>query len=452
MFVKEIVLKSFRNYEAEKTRLCPGRNILIGENAQGKTNFLEAIELIANGYSDRARRDADLIKNECSSMDIQLAFDTKDRGESIHVQWRLERAKGGNNDAGAIEKRLTINGVEHGRMKELQGHLCAVSFKSGDLNLLRGGPKYRRDWLDRIAINLRPSIRDFHTRYDKVIAQKNRLLKAIFEKGSASTQKREELKVWDQQAAHYGAKIIVERIKVLRALSEHAQLFQGVMSGDEESLSIGYAFKEFIHHDNVAESAESVAEETNDFQRSQRDNFGNLSHHGVAPLSSIESLNEKEIEATILRNYREGRYEEISRRQTLCGPHRDDLTFFLNQRDAIAYASQGQQRSLVLSLKLAELRILTECLEETPILILDDVLAELDLNRQALLMSLVDNEMQTIISTTHLSGFRPEWILGAQVLEVRNGRIEKLSDCDSALVPAEDVLNERLQLDRYNPR
>src|SRR5271163_2724641 len=109
MFVKEIVLKSFRNYEAEKTTLCPGRNILIGENAQGKTNFLEAIELVANGYSDRMRRDAELIKNKCSSMDIQLAFHTRDREEFIHVQWQLERAEGGSSDAGAIEKRLTIN-------------------------------------------------------------------------------------------------------------------------------------------------------------------------------------------------------------------------------------------------------------------------------------------------------------------------------------------------------
>ncbi len=437
MFVKEITLKGFRNYEAEKTCLSAGRNILIGENAQGKTNFLEAIELAANGYSERAKRDCELIKKECRSLDIELVLETRDRGETIHIHWQLENGQSESVDAGTVDtvdKRLTINGVEHRRMKELQGHICTVSFKSSDLNLLRGGPKYRRDWIDHIAINLRPTTRDLHAKYGKVIAQKNRLLKALFEKGSVSTSQREELKVWDQQAAHYGAKIVADRLNVLRALSAQAQHFQSVISGHEESLSISYIFKESIQHDNLADAEEDIAEGMAESMARSMNDSQNL----------FQNLNEKEIEAAILQNYREGRYEEISRRQTLSGPHRDDLTFSLNDKDAIAYASQGQQRSLVLSLKLAELRLLTKSLEETPILILDDVMAELDLNRQALLMSLVESEMQTIISTTHLSGFRPEWLQGAQLLAVKNGRIEKLSDCASDLVVPEGALPEKL--------
>ncbi len=125
----------------------------------------------------------------------------------------------------------------------------------------------------------------------------------------------------------------------------------------------------------------------------------------------------------IIKNLRLRRGEEIARRQTLTGPHRDDVSFILNDLAATAYASQGQQRSLVLALKLAELKLVSQVLEEAPLLLLDDVLAELDLHRQAMLMQMVSEDMQTLITTTHLSGFRPEWLSGAQIVEVTAGKL-----------------------------
>jgi DNA replication and repair protein RecF len=423
MIVTRLDLNNFRNYETESVELSPGRNILIGENAQGKTNFLEAIELVSNGFSDRARHDSELVRRQSELMEIQLAFKTRSRSESIHLQFHA-----GNNvrsaDAGTLEKSVKINGVKHARMKELHGHLATVSFKSSDVNLLRGGPKYRRDWIDRIVVNIKPGHRDVYAKFTKVIAQRNRLLKLLFEKGTVSTSARDELKAWDQQAASYGAKIIWARLKVLEELCPLSAEFQRSISADHEDLTVGYYLK------TIQTDGQSDPEEDSQMVSESTEPYGQAIKRGLISIGQSEGnvQSEKDFESTMFKTFRDSRYEEISRRQTLCGPHRDDLLFALNEKDATAYASQGQQRSLILSLKLAELRLLSERLEETPVLILDDVLAELDLGRQALLMSLVRGDMQTIISTTHLSGFRPEWLKDAQLLKVTNGHIEQLNE------------------------
>src|SRR5439155_25922863 len=144
-------------------------------------------------------------------------------------------------------------------------------------------------------------------------------------------------------------------------------------------------------------------------------------------MSAISEISEPELAATIMKLLKERRSEEIGRRQTVIGPHRDDVTFKLNDADAVTYASQGQQRSLVLSLKLAELQRISEHLDEPPVLLLDDVLAELDVMRQGLLMSAVRPDMQTIITTTHLSEFKPEWIDDAAIFDVEGGTVREFS-------------------------
>ena len=433
MLVRKLALKNFRNYELATAQLVPSRNILIGENAQGKTNFLEAIELLANGYSDRAVHDAELIRKGEKSLEIEVDFQSGGHEEKLSLQLkRSNKARSTHDGEGPTEKLIKVNGVSYVMMKKLRGRLVTVSFKSQDLNLLRGGPKFRRDWVDRIAVSLKPSSQEIYAKYHKVITQRNRLLKSLFERGTVSTQAREELAVWDEQAAKYGAAIIRRRIVVLSALLSKASEFQRVISGAQELLEIGYLLKASDH--------QQVSDD--DFGRYQADHeadsltpVGEGAGQKPAGLLSISEgcedylqTSEEKIAQTLMQSYRDSRFEEISRRQTLSGPHRDDITFELNGKDATLYASQGQQRSLVLALKLAELKHLTEHLEEPPVLILDDVLAELDLNRQALLMSLVNDDMQTIISTTHLSGFRPEWLEGANILSVHNGQLEKPSE------------------------
>jgi DNA replication and repair protein RecF len=145
------------------------------------------------------------------------------------------------------------------------------------------------------------------------------------------------------------------------------------------------------------------------------------------PTTAINDVSQEELSATIMKLLKERRSEEIGRRQTVIGPHRDDIVFKLNDADAVTFASQGQQRSLVLSLKLAELQLISEHLDEPPILLLDDVLAELDVMRQGLLMSAVRPDMQTVITTTHLSEFKPEWIGDAAIFNVEGGTVRELS-------------------------
>jgi DNA replication and repair protein RecF len=435
MFVTEVTLSDFRNYERERVELSSGRNILIGENAQGKTNFLEAIELVANGDSDRVSRDFELIRKQSRSMEIKLVFKRQDRTERLRIFWQLADSISRGRD-NAVEKSADVNGVLQTRTKEWQRRLCTVSFKSTDLNLLRGGPKYRRNWIDRISIYLKPSVSALLAKHSKIISQRNRLLKTLFEKGSVSTSARDELKIWDEQAALYGARLILSRTQALLALQPHARKFLAALSDSHELIETNYLIK-------LKDSSEGDwLEDTGaDQSATRRDDLGAENGREALPerirqahLNEIGQMSETELAETLANRYRSHRYEEISRRQTLYGPHRDDLSFSINGKDAIIYASQGQQRSLVLALKLAELRLLSEQLEDTPVLILDDVLAELDLSRQRLLMSLVNDDMQTIISTTHLSGIPPTWLKDAQIFVVKNGRIEQKTEPADALL------------------
>jgi DNA replication and repair protein RecF len=247
-----------------------------------------------------------------------------------------------------------------------------------------------------------------------VVTQRNRLLKSLFEKGRVSTTDQDELKVWDQQLAKFGAGVIHQRMTLLAELMPKAERFQEHISGQRESLTAEYIFSGTQTDDGDGDDSFSEREP----EPSQQLNL-------ALPQANKGVIDEITIAKKLMQGLRERRAEEIARKQTLVGPHRDDIKFCLNNTSAVDFASQGQQRSLVLSLKLAELERVTESLTEPPILLLDDVLAELDLNRQGLLMSLVDDKMQTLITTTHVDGFKPEWLHGALFLDVENGMIKR---------------------------
>jgi DNA replication and repair protein RecF len=400
--VKKVTLTNFRNYQHSSIDLSDARNVLIGENAQGKTNFLEAIEIISLGRSTRAQQDADLIRKGADHMRIDLVFETS--GTEATASFAL--APSDKPRSRGIEKQIKVNGLTIGSAKALRGRLVTVSFKSSDLNLLRGGPKFRRDWIDDILITLRPTYQDTMAKYQKSVAQRNRLLKLLFEKGKVTVSDQDQLKVWDEQAARFGATIIKHRLHLLGELLPRAERHQEHISGRREKLTCQYLFR-----------ASEPKEDANDEAPSE-----------PISASDLALQSEAEVAQILIKLMKERRYEEIGRKQTLCGPHRDDIKFFLNDSDAVEFASQGQQRSLVLAFKLAELERVQENLSEPPVLLLDDVLAELDLNRQGLLMSLVKNDMQTLITTTHVTGFKPEWVEGALFLEVKAGTVEQIKE------------------------
>lgn len=393
MRVSRVHVRNFRNYRNAALDLNEGRNVLIGENAQGKTNLLEAIELIASGRSDRAGNDRELVYRGENQALVEVSYHSAGYSETASLLLTAGER---------MSRKAKINGVMQSASRRF-ARLTTVSFKVSDLDLLRGGPKYRRDWLDQLVCKLKSSHFELTTRYDKIVQQRNRLLKTFFEKdGRLTVSDYDELKVWDKQLAQYGSQIIKQRVHVLGLLLPLAEAHQNEISGSRECLTAQYLFKNDEAHSNSESEADVI---------------------GIEQLSQ---MTERELEQIISGQLKKRRAEEIARKQTVCGPHRDDVSFALNGFAATAYASQGQQRSLVLALKLGELKLVTLRLEEAPLLLLDDVLAELDLGRQGILMQLVNSEMQTLITTTHLDGFRAEWLEGAKIVTVRAGEI--LSD------------------------
>ena len=373
----------------------PVRNLLIGDNAQGKTNLLEAIELLCNIKSGRAASDRDLILAGAESTLIEITYVCQGIEETVSLILSLKPR---------LSRVLKVNGMKVSR-SELGGlsRLTAVSFSTRDLALVRGGPKERRDWLDQVLVKLRPGFAEVVSQYEKIVQQRNKLLRLCFERGQAPDE--EEIKVWDIQLARVGARLVKARAAVLEKLLPQAEANLTRVSGLKERLSAVYLFR--VKQRDVEEDGEEDA---------------NLR------LAELLAMKEEDLAKRIYLNLKDRRAEEVVRKQTLTGPHRDDIVFAINDFAAHAFASQGQQRSLVLALKLAELKLVEEALSEPPLLLLDDVLAELDLSRQGMLMELVKDDMQTLITTTHLDGFRPEWLVGAQITRVEAGVLSSVGE------------------------
>lgn len=398
MHVKRIKVMDFRNYSLAEVNFVERRNFLIGNNAQGKTNLLEAIEYASRGKSQRTSSDIELIKKHANSLSIELEFQNNIGAQKVKIQISKNSNKILKSGLNALEKTVNINGTSYNSTRKLNGCLVTVSFKSEDLNLLRGGPKFRRDWIDNLASVLRRTFASDLSKYTKTIAQRNRLLKELFENGILSNTDKEQMKAWSQQAAVLGARVIKQRIEALDAILPIAKKQQKLISGDHEELKIEYKMK-------------CIGDETSPIQ----DEFL------IGLTTSKFSVDENSIAKSLYGLFKSRLKEEIARKQTLSGPHRDDISLKLNDEDATTYASQGQQRSLVLALKLAELNVVKNHILESPILLLDDVLAELDLLRQSYLMNSCDQDMQTIITTTHIDSFEKKWLRDAQFIEIKNG-------------------------------
>jgi DNA replication and repair protein RecF len=417
MQVNKVRLSNFRNYSECELNLERGRNILVGENAQGKTNFLEAIEFLSTAKSARADQDVDLIKWQAPHMVAHLEYGSRQGTQELRVAYARDLNP---ENRRKVEKKIGVNGVTQKSISDLIGRLLVVSFSTQDLYLLRGGPKYRRDWIDSLVVKLRPSLLEVYANYKKCLAQRNKLLKSIFERGKVTVTDQDQLLVWDKQLSRFGARVIKERLAVLARLLPIAEEQQSRISREREELSIRYVFKSGEMSGSYGGSGSDGDDEEDESSSDNEVSTGPLN------AAQLAAMSEDEIAATLMRLLKERRATEIRRKQTSLGPHRDDLIFCLNDRDAISFASQGQQRSIVLSLKLAELALVRETLDEAPVLLLDDVLAELDEFRQGLLMSVVEQDMQTIITTTHVSGFHPRWLEDAAIFRVHDGRVERL--------------------------
>jgi DNA replication and repair protein RecF len=413
MYLKTLHLRQFRNYLDQKVEFGAPKTILLGNNAQGKSNLLEAVELLSTLRSHRTSRDRDLIYTGKASARVDAELE-RDVG-SIDLSFTLRLNS---------RRTVALNGETIRRQLDFLGILNMVQFSSLDLDLVRGGPEQRRHWLDSLLIQLEPVYAHILQQYNQVLRQRNALLKSNQrsvvssqravsgqESGARSQESGDsearfdqeleletysdtpqptpdtqspqaELALWDAQLAATGTRVIRRRARVLQRLVPLAQRWHREISGSTEELAINYA-----------------------------------------PNVALEQDEPELIKQAFLAKIRERAIAEQYQSTTLVGPHRDEVEFTINETSARQYGSQGQQRTLVLALKLAELKLIEEVIGEPPLLLLDDVLAELDLSRQNQLLETIQDRYQTLITTTHLGSFDAQWLYSSQIFSVRQGQL-----------------------------
>jgi DNA replication and repair protein RecF len=385
MYLKTLHLRSFRNYPEQQVKFKAQKTILVGNNAQGKSNLLEAVELLSTLKSHRTTRDRDLVSEGATISQIEATVERAYGTSELTLTLR----KGG-------KRSVALNKEPLRRQLDLLGVLNAVQFSSLDLDLVRGAPECRRDWVDSLLVQLEPIYAHILHQYNQILRQRNALLKAIrhresSEESNESTVKEitsalSQLELWDEQLAETGSRVTRRRARVIERLAPLAQAWHASISGKTEVLEIKYAPNVNWLEDN--------------------------------PL---------EVQQAFLEKIKQRRIAEQQLGLTVVGPHRDEVELIINRTPAKSYGSQGQQRTLVLALKLAELKLIEEVIGEPPLLLLDDVLAELDPNRQNQLLHAIQDRFQTLITTTHIGAFDSQWLESSQIFLVEAGKIK--GDC-----------------------
>lgn len=376
MFIKKLEIKNFRNYSDVNVEFNSNKILFIGKNAQGKTNLLEAVYFLSSLDSLRAKTDSELIRWGETYADIKAEIHKFDIDVDLEVIINPPN-----------RKKLKVNGLNKNKSSELISNISTVCFTTNDLLLLRGAPDDRRKWLDIAISQIFPAYLDRLTKYNKIRTQKNNYLKELKGNINADTSM---LDVWNEQLAVTGSNIIFIRLNFLYelqkiALEKHRQI------SNNEILSTAYN--------------SSVL---GDISSDKKFEFNNE--------YILEKFKEK---------LEEKKAEEIIRAQSVAGPHRDDISYFINNTDSKKYASQGQQRTIVLALKLAELELIKEKINTNAVLLLDDVLAELDDLRQNFLLDAIGNDTQTIITSVDTLHFKKEYLENVEIFEIKNNNIYK---------------------------
>ncbi len=368
MFLSSLQLRGFRNYQELDIHFSPGLNVIYGDNAQGKTNLLEAIYLLATGKSHRTSRDHELIHEHMNALLARATVERK-TGE-LSLELSLARDS---------RKQLKINGISEKKIARLVGNMTAVFFSPDDLQLLKGPPAGRRRFLDIELSQISQNYLYHLIHYNRTLSHRNTLLKQ-------EPLDTEMLAVYTDQLIATGAQLIARRSRAVKRLSVLAANYHKLLSQGKEELQLEYQ-SQGAEPDQVPSPEEAAERLYSQIQQRQR--------------------------------------EEARRQVTLVGPHRDDVGFRINGRDARQYGSQGQQRTAVLSLKLAELQFMYEELGEYPILLLDDVASELDPHRRNYLLNAVQDGIQTFVSCTDLEDLMVrKWPDHHRLFRVSSGRVE----------------------------
>ncbi|MHB0912086.1 MAG: DNA replication/repair protein RecF [Armatimonadota bacterium] len=361
MRVNQLILHNFRNYSDLSIQPDPKTNVLIGKNAQGKTSILEAIYLLATARSWKTGRDSEMVSWGEEAARVWAEVE-RDEQNDIEIEIQLYRTG---------KKQVSVNTIRQTRLGDLLGQVNAVLIEPHDVDIVRGEPGQRRRFMNLEISQIQPQYCNLIADYKRVLEQRNRLLRE-------SEYGGELLDVLSEQLVTYGVRILERRLSFVEKLAGIARVIHSQITDGEEELAIEYACS--------------------------------------FPLGG-------EIEEQFRAALAEKRREELRRGITLVGPQRDDLIFAVNGVDARIYGSQGQQRSISLSLRLAELEIMEEGAGEPPVVLLDDVMTDLDEERRAHVFQMTRGRCQTFVTAASGRVFEPEFLAGSAVFKVSKGEV-----------------------------
>lgn len=357
MIIESVDLQNYRNYEFLNMTFDNKINIIYGDNAQGKTNILESLYVCATSKSHRGSKDKDIIRFGNDEAHIKVMV--KKHGMNYRLDMHLKKNK---------TKGIAVNGIPIRRAVELFGIINIIIFSPEDMNIIKNGPSERRRFMDMELSQLDKIYLSNLVNYNKVVIQRNKLLKQLQFSGDSGLV--DMLDVWDMQLVRYGSEIIKRRMDFIDNINSIIQPVHSKLSGNKEILNLRYI-----------------------------------------PCTTTDNFKDEVIRS---------RERDIKFKMTNVGPHKDDVAFFINDKDVRKYGSQGQQRTCALSLKLAEIELVKKVINDTPVLLLDDVLSELDANRQNFLLDSI-GDIQTIITCTGLDEFVNNRFSINRIFKVVNG-------------------------------
>lgn len=357
MIIESVDLQNYRNYEFLNMTFDNKINIIYGDNAQGKTNILESLYVCATSKSHRGSKDKDIIRFGNDEAHIKVMV--KKHGMNYRIDMHLKKNK---------TKGIAVNGIPIRRAVELFGIINIIIFSPEDMNIIKNGPSERRRFIDMELSQLDKIYLSNLVNYNKVVVQRNKLLKQLQFSGDSGLV--DMLDVWDMQLVRYGSEIIKRRMDFIDNINSIIRPVHSKLSGNKEILNLRYI-----------------------------------------PCTTTDNFKDEVIRS---------RERDIKFKMTNVGPHKDDVAFFINDKDVRKYGSQGQQRTCALSLKLAEIELVKKVINDTPVLLLDDVLSELDANRQNFLLDSI-GDIQTIITCTGLDEFVNNRFSINRIFKVVNG-------------------------------
>ncbi len=401
MFLSRLHLEHFRNYRELDLAFSAPVTLVQGRNGQGKTNLLEAIYYLATSKSRHARTEREAVDRAAAEEPIPYA---RIRGEVVRgeASTTLEILFTLRGDGINYTKQIRVNGVPK-RSIDLIGHLRAVLFLPEDLTLVAGSPSERRRYIDIALCQIDRGYCQTLSRYQKVVTQRNSLLKQLQEQADSHSAAA-QLSFWDDQLIELGTQVLARRHTYLAALAPIARRVHAELSQQQESLGLLYlpSFNTGLYSEH-------------DYQRLREGE--EVETDGIAGLEiGAETIGQRFRERLEVR-----RSVELKAGSSLYGPHRDELVFLVNSWNLRTYGSRGQQRTGALALKLAELQAMAEATGEKPILLLDDVMSELDAQRRAALLEALADVRQGIVTTTNWTQFSREFQQESQLLQIETG-------------------------------